>query len=285
MAEKIKGFFDNIWTKRAVSLLGTGYALLLGFFAYMSVFYDIHVTQKKLFVWLFVGVSLFFVALMLYTRKQFWTRFLCMAMVPLLLPVFLFNFGEWFLVVPFAIVVIFMFFACGASESTKTVWGTICLLVYILSTLAYFVFTTVFDTSANLELERTVVSQSGKYRANVYTISSTIPNKAQVFIEPNDLDKNYKYFEFIATGYEKICFTNTAGSEADVEWIVDEDGVERLYLTNDKDRGAIFDTELDKKFTWNFLIFEFGTEDEQSTSDLSLSDAVSGAEESVSTSE
>ncbi len=263
MTEKIKGFINNIWTKRAVSLLCTGYTAILVFFAYMSVFYDIHVTQKKLFVWLFVGVSMFFVALMLYTRKQLWTRFLSIIMVPLLLPVFLFNFGEWFLVIPFAVVIIFMFFACGASESTKTVWGTIFLLCYILSTLAYFVFTTIFDTSANLQLERTVISESGDYRANVYTISSTIPNKAQVYIEPNDKDKNFKYFEFVATGYEKICYTNTAGPQADVEWIIDDDGVERLYLIGEHDRGAIFDSKLDSNFKWSFLIFEFGTEDEQ----------------------
>ncbi|MBQ7132531.1 MAG: hypothetical protein IJO29_08155 [Oscillospiraceae bacterium] len=278
MAERIKGFFNNIWTKRVVSLLCTGYTAILVFFAYMSVFYDIHVTQKKLFVWLFAGVSLFFVALMLYTRKQLWTRLLSIIMVPLLLPVFLFNFGEWFLVIPFAVVVIFMFFACGASESTKTVWGTIFLLCYILSTLAYFVFTTIFDTSANLELERTVVSQSGKYRANVYSISSTIPNKAQVFIEPNDKDKNYKYFEFVATGYEKICYTNTAGSQANVEWVIDEDGVERLYLADEKDRGAIFDTELDANFPWSFLIFEFGTEDEQDSTSTAASGKSSASE-------
>ncbi len=271
MAEKIKGFFNNIWTKRVVSLFGIGYAAILAFFAYMSIFYDIHVTQQKLFVWLFVGVSLFFVALMLYTRKQLLTRFLCVIMVPMLLPVFLFNFGEWFLVIPFAAVVVFMFFACGASESTKTVWGTIFLLCYILSTLAYFVFTTIFDTSANLELKNTIVSESGKYRAHVYTISSTIPNKAQVFIEPNDKDKNYKYFEFVATGYDKICYTNTAGSEANVKWIIDEDGVERLYLADEMERGAIFDAELDSNFTWSFLIFEFGTEDEQDAKSKSAS--------------
>ena len=263
----MKDFFENIWAKRVASLFTIPYFLLVFFFAYQSIFFTTEITDTKMFLLLFSAISLFFIVFVIYTRQQIITRAAALLMVPLLLPIFLFNFGQWMLIIPFAVVIIFTFFACGTKEATKTILGTIYLLLFILSSLAYFVFNSLFNTSSNLQLSNVSISPSGLYRANTYTITTVIPNNVRISVEPNDRDEDYKYVKFVLKGYERLSYYNTASPEGEIQWKVDDDGVERLYLVKSPEKGPIFDAKENSKFTWNFLIFEIEPDEDDDKDD------------------
>lgn len=200
----MKKFFNNIWTKRAVSLLGILYTYLLCFLCYCSLFYSIEVKSNAGVCLLATGISLIDLVVMLYTRKQIVTRICSFIMLPALLPVILFYFGEWFLIIPLLVTAIIMFLLSGAGEATKTAFGTVFLLLYIFGSLGYFLATSLFATVSDNQRVASSVSPSGTYRCYVINTKDSSNGSTAVYIEPNNADKNYKYLSFHIKNMERV---------------------------------------------------------------------------------
>lgn len=218
----------------------------------MSFSYEFYIPDKPMFVILYTGISLFFTALMLFTRRLLLTKIYTFAMMIAFLPTFLFNFGDWALVIPMALSILILFFASGTSEGIKTVLGTVILLVYILSSIAFFVYNSVMTTSGNQVFIERQISPSGLYRYEAYRVTSTVKGGARIYVEPNTLDKDMKYIFFIAKDMEKLVYYNTEGMQCDAEWRSDD-----IYVTSDSgDKGPWFDAKRDSIFIRKFLVFK-----------------------------
>lgn len=245
-------FLTNIWTKRGISVFCSLYCMLVVYFGAMSFSYDFYIPNKTLFVVLYIGISLFFTALMLFTRRQLLIRIYSFVMLIAFLPTFLFNFGNWALIIPMALSILILFFASGAGEALKTVLGTIILLVYILSTIGFFLYTSVMTPSGNQVFIEEKVSPSGTYRYKSYMLTSTLKGGARVYVEPNLLDKDMKFIKFISKDMENLVYYNTAGTSCDVEWQGDN-----IYVKSDpNDQGPWFDAKRDSIFIRKFLVFD-----------------------------
>ncbi len=214
----MKSFFENIWTKRAVSIFSLVYGILLTLISYMSVFYNIQIENGTSFIVMMSVVSLLFLVMMIYTRKQFLTRFVSIAAIPIFLPILLFYFGEWLLIIPLAAVIIIMFFVSGAGEATKTVLGTLFLLLYVIGAVAYFLMTMFIGSQTQDVVIQVAESESKMYRSYVVDTIDSSTGGTKIYVEPNNRDKNFKYIRFIAKGYKKLVYSDRNHYNITMEW-------------------------------------------------------------------
>lgn len=210
--------FSNEWTKRAVSLFSLVYGIMLGAISYMSFFYNVQIENGVSFLVLSVITSVFFLVMMIYTRKQIITRIVSIVALPLFLPILLFYFGEWLFIVPFAVVIIIMFFVSGAGEATKTILGTLILLLYVIGAVAYFLATTFLGTRTQDVVIQVAESDSKLYRSYVVDTIDSSTGGTKIYVEPNDRDKNFKYMRFIAKGYKKQIYNDRNHYNISMEW-------------------------------------------------------------------
>jgi hypothetical protein len=196
-------FFANKWTKRVVSLLSPVYCALVFFLAYLSVFYDMTVRNPVIVCILVSAVSLIALVLMLYTRHQFLTKLVSLLLLPgMLLPLLLY-FGQWEVLIPPLVAALVIFFFSGLGETTKTVFGTIALLLYLLGSLIYFLVTSLFAPSTVTTEIEAGTSPSGMYR---YTVTNTVDSSngcTKVTIESNLLDKDWDMVLFQINGLSR----------------------------------------------------------------------------------
>ncbi|GHU55722.1 hypothetical protein FACS1894132_12220 [Clostridia bacterium] len=213
MAQKEKTLnkiLGNFWTRLFVSLLSVPYALIVLVLAYRSVFYTLIVPKKAEFLLLACGISLLALTAMLYTRKQFITVIISIALMFLTLPIAMFWFGEWSLIIPIAAVSLIIFFLSGASERTKTIFGALLLLYYIIGALVFYLITTLFSPHVyEITTKKDIVSNSGLYRVYVEDAPNSTAG-TEIMLEPNNKDINNKILIFRIKGYQHKVYTNNA---------------------------------------------------------------------------
>ncbi len=215
----MKNFFENIWTKRFVSVIAALYTVGVCCLSYFSVFYSIHVRDKVSLCIVVSAISVIALILMLYTRKQLLTRISSFLILTAMLPVVLLYFGEKELLIPIILTGVFILLLSGAGEGTKTLVGTIILLMYIFGALGYFLFTSFFITSAKTEVIESGLSPSGRYRYSVVNTEDTSNGSTSVYIEPNYADVTYPFVTFKLKNMERIVYhERPVCEEINLEW-------------------------------------------------------------------
>ena len=222
---------DKIWLKCTVSVICSLYGIFLAWLGIMSLFYKISYVDKPLFAFIYVAVSLTFLAIMILARKQVFTTVLSMIMMVLIIPVVIMNLGDWLLIIPAVFVVITMFFACGANETVKTIFGTIFLLTYILFILGFLLFTNLFTLSSKdkVTILQNGVSATGIYRYYIADVKDNSGGRTEVYIEPNNKDKDFGTFIFKVRGYQQRKYNERNHELPKIEW---RDG-DTLYINNE----------------------------------------------------
>lgn len=236
---------SNIWLKRGASVVGILYTIFICVFSYRSVFYEVIVTQRVLFGLFLSVISIFAGAAMIYSRKQLLTKLSGFIMFPLLLPVVLFCFGSWELIIPLTVCAVAIFFANGANEGSKILLGTIYLMVYILAALAYFIFTSFLASPAVKETIEEGVSPSGKYRYEVIDTTDSSNGSTSVILEPNYMDKEYALVTFKVKGYDRKLCVKRPKMEVKIEWKKDDLYIngERWFTPEQAKKGKWFEKE------------------------------------------
>jgi len=224
----LKEFFNNKWTKRCVSIFSLAFGLLIVFLSYMAVFYDVEITNHQTFGVTISVVVLVLGAIMVYTRKNFLTSFISMIAFLLVLPVVIFCWGNWLLLIPLVVLSILMFFVCGASENTKTIVGTIYVMIYIMATIAFFLYSSLIAGQTRDTKSENYVSESGTYRSYIIDTVDSSTGSTKIYVEPNDYDIYYNGIAFIAKDYERIVYNIRERKPVEIEWRGDD-----LYVDDD----------------------------------------------------
>lgn len=204
----MKEILSNIWVKRFMSLFSGLYAFGACFLCYCSLFYNVEISSPNSMCLLISVLSAVFLAVMIYTRKQLITRIASFVILPAMLPVVLFYFGEWKLIIPFVATGMIIFLFSGAGEGIKTTLGTIILLLYIFGSLGYFLVTSFFVTASKTETVESGVSPSGKYRYSVVNTQDSSNGSTAVYVEPNDADISLPkfYITFRINNFDRIVY-------------------------------------------------------------------------------
>ncbi|MFR1501859.1 MAG: hypothetical protein ACLSTI_08500, partial [Ruminococcus sp.] len=177
---------QNLGRKRAMSVISLLYFLLIVALAVLSFFYTVEVPQKAACCVVLIAISGGALAAMLYSRKQVLTKICSVLLLPFLLPSVLLCFGEWEVLVPLVVTALLAFFLCGCTETIKTVFGTIFLLLYVLGSLAYFLGSSLFSTSMASTVVDSGISPSRKYRYEVINTEDSSNGSTAVTVEPNN---------------------------------------------------------------------------------------------------
>ncbi len=194
------GFFANVWTKRAVSLLSPIYCAMILVLSYFSIFYEMIVRNPVSVCVMISAISLIALVVMLYTRRQVLTVLTSLVMLPGLLPAVLFFFGHWEVLIPPLIVALIIFFFSGLGETPKTIFGTAFLLLYLLGSLMYFLMTTLFAPSTVSTTVYAGTSPSGIYRYEVINTADRSDGNTTIYVETSELDRDYDMILFQIKG-------------------------------------------------------------------------------------
>lgn len=217
----MKNILANIWLKRFMSLFSGVYAIGACFLCYCSLFYKVEISSQNSMCVLISVLSGVFLLIMLYTRKQIITKISSFIVLPAMLPVVLFYFGQWKLIIPFLVVGFIIFLFSGAGEGVKTTLGTIILLLYTFGSLGYFLITSFFITASKTETVASGISPSGKYRYSVINTKDSSNGSTAVYVEPNDADISIPefYITFRINNFDRIVYLERPLTKnVKVEW-------------------------------------------------------------------
>ena len=202
----MKAFFDNVWTKRVVSVIAAFYTVCVCYLCYYSIYYNIHVEQRGSVAMIVSAVSVIALVLMLYTRKQIVTRICSFIILPAMLPVVLMYFDHKEILIPVIAVGVVILLLSGAGEGAKTAIGTVVLLLYIFGALGYFLFTSFFVTNAKQETYQSGESPSGLYRYRIVNTDDSSNGSTAIYIEPNYADVTYPFVTFTLKNMERVVY-------------------------------------------------------------------------------
>ena len=223
--------FEKVWFKTAISVFCSLYGIILVWLSYMSLFYKISYVNKPVFAFIYVAATLTFLAIMFFARKLKAITILSIIMMALIIPVVILNLGDWLLIIPAVLLVVTMFFASGATETVKTVFGTIFLLTYILTALGFFVYTNLFITSSKdkITVLQNGVSSTEFYRYYIVDVKDNSGGRTEVYVEPNQEDIDFKIVKFKINGYAQRKYNERNHNIPTIEW---RDG-DTLYINGE----------------------------------------------------
>lgn len=214
--------------KRILSLISIGYAGLMGFLAFASLYYDIKIVNQTGFIILETILGLIFGGTMIYTRKQILTSIAGLFGLLFYLPVVILYYSpeNLILLIPLGVISVVVFFFSGAGEGIKTILGTIYLLLYIICILFYYLYVSIFAGNTIDVVTFESVSPSETYRCYVLDITDSSEGTTKVVIEPNYCDIDYGSIRFVEKGYKRVVY-NVRKNKLNIipEWSTDpEDG-------------------------------------------------------------
>ena len=246
------GVKSNVWLKRIASVFSLIYAIYICILSFRSVFYDVIIKKPLVFCLYLSVVSAAALVVMIYSRKQLATKLASFVMIPALLPIIIMCLGSWEMIIPLAICAVTIFFASGANEGTKTLLGTLYLLVYILAALAYFIFTSYLASPAVKKTVDEGVSPSEKYRYEVITTTDSSGGCTTVMLEPNYMDINRSSVTYKVRGYNRKLCVKRPLTEVKIEWKEDDlyINVERWFTPEQAKKGKWFEKE---SFSLDFM--------------------------------
>lgn len=246
------GVKSNIWLKRIASVFSLIYAIYICILSFRSVFYDVIIKKPLVFCLYLSVVSAAALVVMIYSRKQLATKLASFVMIPALLPIIIMCLGSWEMIIPLAICAVTIFFASGANEGTKTLLGTLYLLVYILAALAYFIFTSYLASPAVKKTVDEGVSPSEKYRYEVITTTDSSGGCTTVMLEPNYMDINRSSVTYKVRGYNRKLCVKRPLTEVKIEWKEDDLYIngERWFTPEQAKKGKWFEKE---SFSLDFM--------------------------------
>ncbi len=262
---------ENKWVKLGLSLSTLVYAGLMIALTYSTFLYSFVIKNVIAFSILYVFFNILFFAVMLLSREQIATSIVSMVMPPVVFLLLILNFGDWILFIPPFVVAAIMFFACKSNDTLKTILGTMYLLFYILGIIAFLLIKSMYVGSSSgtklgadlpsgdeiwqsysVEAVRKVtennISPDGKYR--YYLVDLKTANgggNLSLYVEPNDMDKDYALFTFYERGRQrKIASTSERGDSAlpEVKW-VDADTIEYKFGKNNAKQNDIKEQKKD----------------------------------------
>lgn len=157
-------------------------------------------------------------AAMVFTRRQILTRFCVMAAMPFYFIIFLFNYQYLVLLIPLGLMGVITFFANGTKEGTKTILGSIFLMIYVLGAFCYLTVIDLLKPSSIETVAEQSISPSGTYRCQVIEVQDTADGNTYVSMEPNTYDRQYDHCTWYAMGYDKRIYLERPKTEFKTEW-------------------------------------------------------------------
>lgn len=206
-----------------VSLVYVGYLFFILLFAFL---YDFVFPSAVAFFIIHMLINAVFLVPMYLTRKTKVTTICSMFMLLIVFLTLICDFGNFVLVIPPFIVSATILFTSKATETLKTIIGTLYLLVYVIGVIAFilvnsFLGSSVVQTTLKNDLPsdskvfsayskdkiKTALAESispdKKLRYKLVDMENGIDGRLTIVVEPNNKDKNFGFFRLHEVGSTK----------------------------------------------------------------------------------
>ncbi len=237
--DKVVAFFKNVWFKRGVALVCWAYTALLAWVAWLFFAFNVEYENPTSLFVLYLFVSVAALGLMLYTRKQAFTKLNCMIMPLFVFLIMIFAYGNLYVILPPLAVVVVMFFANNANETLKTVVGTMYLLMYVIGVAGYMAIELLMGplSFTGVELSQRdpnyeLLSPSGEYRIVRYVDEPSGDRRIAAYYVEYTLEDEEIPFGFCKKVFGcKHALSSQYTGQADnpIRW-VESDGEEMLSV-------------------------------------------------------
>lgn len=175
--DKVINFLTNKWFKLGVSVISIGYTVMLAFTAWIVTGFYLEPTHSGALFTLYIFINLVFGGIMFFTRKEIITKMCAMINPFIAFAILLLSFGNWFIIIPPVIVSVLIFFFCSVSETTKTVLGTLYLILYVVGVLVYLTLDMLFGNMSLMEVDLA-------NRSTTYNYSPDKQYRIVTYVEP-----------------------------------------------------------------------------------------------------
>lgn len=253
---KIIEFFKNPWFKRAISALTIVYTIFLAWIAWLSAAYFIRTENKtdaiSLFI-IYVFINLIALMIFAFTRRVIFTKIMSMILPLCVFAIVILGFGNWYLIAPPFTVALIVFFISKTKENSKTVVGTIYLLLYVVGIVGYIVlqmFITENISLVGVDLSKRnsndiYTFDQDKYRVVRYDDSESKTNRrTHYYIEFNTNDIKLPFATAMRVFENEKLITVPYDKKVKIDWINNQlhvnDGFDKIY-TQIVDKEGNFD--------------------------------------------
>ncbi len=255
--DKVVNFLTNKWFKFGVSFLSLLYPLFLAMVAWIVMGYYLEPTHEGALFTLYLFINVIFFGLMFFTRKTVITK-ICAMIIPFIsFAILLFGFRNWFVIIPPVVVSVLIFFLCNVSETTKTILGTIYLIMYVVGVLVYLTLEMLFGslTLVDVDLSKRSTTYSfspdGQYRVVTYVDPEDKENRSVSFyLEETSDDLSLPFLECKRVLGCIHINTSAYNKPAKIEW----KGENKLYIDG-RERNFSFEPQPDddEESDWTVL--------------------------------
>ncbi len=245
----LEKIISNRWFKTGISLLSIPYLFILVWFSQNSFLYTIDVHNPFLFLLTFIVVNALFLLIMLYTRKEIITGIVAMLALPAGFLIFVMNLDNLIVPVPFLVTSIIIFIICRTQETLKTVLAAIYILMYVLGTLSLLIVNLLFGSSVETtiltkdvkndseimeyystqvidRINYSTISPDGSYRFYVEDVIDKSLGRVEVYVVPNNMDKEYSSFTLVESSMERrVSYAKGRGDSSVpvISWVSDNE--------------------------------------------------------------
>lgn len=297
--DKLIAFFNNVWFRRAVSVVCLGYTFFVVWLAYISYGYYLDIENPTPLFVLYLFVNICAATLLMISRKQVITQINSYILPPVIFVILICAFGNWYLIVPPVCVMLVLFFANSSNETLKTVLGTLYLLMFVIGIVGYigiqiFIGDMMFITGVNLskrDPNYEKISDSGEYRIVRYYDTNGLNTVMKYYVEETEDDIKIPLGMCKkVSGCEYVHTAAYTGIPRDVvEWSEIGTGADKreviLVESVVRENPYLIDREESQSFIGQLLNKLFGrSDDETSSSSSSSRSSSSSSSSSVSSS-
>lgn len=265
----------------SASKIGNGfsifYLIMTIYFIINSFLYAVVINSPIAFTILFALINILLCVFMFLGRNSKITVVISLLLVPLQFFVLIFNYGSFYVFIPLFLVSLFMFFACRATETLKTVLGTVYLLLYVVGVVVFVLMNNFFGTALNQvvltsnmpadsyvmeiysqqkidEVNKNSISPDGKLKYYIIDTDGS-SGKVELWVKPNEKDKNFVLFSFKQKGCNKLVgylFKRGDAALPTVKWT----GNNKLTYTfpGEKEKNTVISPEDIEKDYFEFMV-------------------------------
>lgn len=194
--DKLVAFFKNVWFRRALSLICCAYSAFMVWVAWLCFgFYFRFDNPTPAFV-LYLFINIAALGFFILSRKQVLTQINSYLLPLIVFAITFFAFGNWYIIIPPAVVMLVLFFVNTSNETLKTVLGTMALLMFVIGIVGRIGVVKFMGNINHLgpdlsqrDLSYSSLSPDGEYRLVRYFEKSAERSTVTYYVEKTDGDK------------------------------------------------------------------------------------------------
>ena len=209
----------------AISAFSLLYLIFIIWLCAVCFSYHLEYASLKILYVVYCLINVVFAVPMILSSKTILTSIATLLMFPanLVLLIFSIQTGNWLIVIPTLIVNIATFCCLNLKYTTKAMFTTLTVVMFVLGIMGYILYTTLFGkfpfhNFSNSERYTAEDSPNGQYRYVMYVREYGNTQKTEIYVESTKEDKNFGIVKLNKYNDNMKIYNSKDGVPASVVW-------------------------------------------------------------------